>query len=297
METKIAPQTRVTDDSSIKTKGQPTQPSASSEPIVQEYTMTIGKRPKLYDLNKNYTNFEIEFHIQTDDPQSVFYVHILPQDQLEMMDMENLDMKQVTGKISGKVSNTNNIYQNYFIILRNDDPTTTTKIHINTVTHPLPFVQHPDAPSSVTTSPSTPSPMMTEPVETVTETKNGFLQNILNIFLNPQTRLRGILVLSCIIVVIVLLFINRKKILMSLRPHKTVSNTLPDQPTYGDTYGDAYADTRENNSTHLDLDDMIREDPARLFEDTQSPPSPTASSKSSNISGREVNKRLHKLFG
>lgn len=88
-------------------------------PIHNEYTMLIGQRPKLYDLNKNYTNFEIEFQIDADTPDLRFFVHILPQDELDKTGVEDVAMKLVHGRISGKISNNNNVYQNYFIILKN----------------------------------------------------------------------------------------------------------------------------------------------------------------------------------
>lgn len=94
--------------------------NANANTIQNEYIMLIGKRPKLYDLNKNFTNFEIEFQIDAERPDLRFYVHILPQDQLDKTDLDDIPMKSVQGKISGKVSNNNNIYQNYFIILKND---------------------------------------------------------------------------------------------------------------------------------------------------------------------------------
>ena len=68
-------------------------------PIENEYTMSIGSRPKLYDLNKNFTNFEIEFLVQAEKPNEAFFVYIMPQDQLDKVDLKDIPMKAVEGKI------------------------------------------------------------------------------------------------------------------------------------------------------------------------------------------------------
>jgi len=109
-------------------------------PMENEYTMSIGRRPKLYDLNKNFTNFEIEFSIEAEKPNSSFFVYIMPQDQLDKVspDFKEVDMKPVDGKISGKVSNYNDSYQNYFIILRADtDEDIRVQIRTQTIVLPL----------------------------------------------------------------------------------------------------------------------------------------------------------------
>lgn len=107
-------------------------------PIENEYTMNIGNRPKLYDLNKNFTNFEIEFLVQAEKPNEQFFVYIMPQDQLDKVDLKEIPMKAVEGKISGKVSNNNDAYQNYFLILKTDSPEET-RVHIKTTTVVLPL--------------------------------------------------------------------------------------------------------------------------------------------------------------
>lgn len=92
----------------------PRSPSAS------EYTMMIGGRPKLYDLNKNLTNFEIDFSVEADDPSHVFQVSVMAQDQLDKTDSSSIPFRPAEGRISGKVTNDNSIYQNYFLVIRTD---------------------------------------------------------------------------------------------------------------------------------------------------------------------------------
>ena len=137
--------------------------------IQNEYTMLIGKRPKLYDLNKNYTNFEIEFQIDAERPDLRFHVHILPQDQLDKTDLEDIPMKSVQGKISGKVSNNNNVYQNYFIILKNDtDEEAKVLIRTRTIVFPI-TVPESSTPVHPPTDPTTPAELPTEHYTNTTE--------------------------------------------------------------------------------------------------------------------------------
>lgn len=122
----------------------PPVPSSIANIVDNEYTMLIGKRPKLYDLNKNFTNFEIEFQIDAEKPDLKFYVHILPQDQLDKTDLNDISMKMVQGRISGKVSNGNNVYQNYFVILKSATEEEA-KVVIRTRTHVLPIMATDDS--------------------------------------------------------------------------------------------------------------------------------------------------------
>jgi hypothetical protein len=141
--------------------------------IQNEYTMLIGKRPKLYDLNKNYTNFEIEFQIDAERPDLRFHVHILPQDQLDKTDLEDIPMKAVQGKISGKVSNNNNVYQNYFIILKNDtDEEAKVLIRTRTLVFPI-TVPESTTPVHPSADPTTPTELPTEHYTSTTESSTN----------------------------------------------------------------------------------------------------------------------------
>ena len=153
-------------------------------PIENEYTMSIGTRPKLYDLNKNFTNFEIEFLVQAERPNEAFFVYIMPQDQLDKVDLKDIPMKAVEGKISGKVSNNNDTYQNYFLILKTENPEET-KVHIKTTTVVLPLshtltttpapVQETTSWTPETVTTTAPAPAPAAPVATA---EGGFFQRI-----------------------------------------------------------------------------------------------------------------------
>ena len=148
----------------IQTQNQ--NPAAVNLPVLEtlenEYSMNVGKRAKLYDLNKNYTNFEIEFMVQAENPTASFFIYILPQDQLDKTDVKDLPMKAVEGRISGKVSNNNDVYQNYFIILRSDSEEDI-RVSIRTKTAVLPL-------SNIS---NTSSGNTTETMDTTTVSGNG----------------------------------------------------------------------------------------------------------------------------
>jgi hypothetical protein len=141
------------------------------ETLENEYSMNVGKRPKLYDLNKNYTNFEIEFMVQAENPTASFFIYILPQDQLDKTDVKDLPMKAVEGRISGKVSNNNDVYQNYFIILRSDSEEDI-RVSIRTKTAVLPL--------SSTSSTSSGNTMETTDATTVDSTVSDVSNNVEN---------------------------------------------------------------------------------------------------------------------
>jgi len=132
----------ISDRQSSKTDS---QPSVVGNVVENEYTMMISNRPKLYDLNKNFTNFDIEFQIDAEKPDLRFYVHILPQDQLDKTDLNEVEMKLVQGRISGKVSNGNNVYQNYFIIIKSATEEEA-KVVIRTRTQVFPVASTPPPP-------------------------------------------------------------------------------------------------------------------------------------------------------
>ena len=153
-------------------------------PIENEYTMNIGNRPKLYDLNKNFTNFEIEFLVQAEKPNEQFFVYIMPQDQLDKVDLKDIPMKAVEGKISGKVSNNNDAYQNYFLILKTDSPEET-RVHIKTTTvvlplsHTLTTSESPTETSVVAASTNTSTAWTPDAVSAEAVPAKGFFQQLL----------------------------------------------------------------------------------------------------------------------
>lgn len=87
---------------------------------VQKNTYQLTKTKKLIDLNGDMTNFEISFKVTSKDNKPY---DILVVDQ-STLDNENstLQYKRVQGEISGNVSSDKNQFQNYYLILKADEP-------------------------------------------------------------------------------------------------------------------------------------------------------------------------------
>lgn len=87
---------------------------------VQKNTYQITKTKKLIDLNGDMTNFDISFKVTSRDNKPY---DILVVDQ-STLDNENskLQYKRVQGEISGNVSSDKNQFQNYYLILKADEP-------------------------------------------------------------------------------------------------------------------------------------------------------------------------------
>lgn len=78
----------------------------------------IGRIMKLIDLNKDATNFEMNFQVVAEN-NAEFEIVIVDQDTL---DEGNLEYKKVQGAINGNIRNDKNIYQSYMMALRADKP-------------------------------------------------------------------------------------------------------------------------------------------------------------------------------
>jgi hypothetical protein len=104
-------------------------------------TYNLNKIKQLIDLNENLTNFELSFSI-TSKTNDDFDVIIL--DQYTLDTIENIEYKKANGSISGQIKNDNNIFQNYYLILRSDKPNT---VDVNVTINEIPPViidKHPD---------------------------------------------------------------------------------------------------------------------------------------------------------
>lgn len=84
-------------------------------------TYQLGKVKKLIDLNHDMINFKANFEIKT--LSKPFQALIINQYTLDTVESSQLEYKQVDTSISGEVIADKNVYQNYYIILRSDEPT------------------------------------------------------------------------------------------------------------------------------------------------------------------------------
>jgi hypothetical protein len=84
----------------------------------QKYRVTT--RHQLIDLNKENTNFKLQFECYS-DPNDQFQVCVTDQGELDTKDLSTLPFKDsVNGSVSGNIVADTNTYQNYFIVLRSD---------------------------------------------------------------------------------------------------------------------------------------------------------------------------------
>lgn len=87
---------------------------------VTKKTYSVGKIKQLIDLNGESTNFDAQFRIvsKNNEPFDILVV-----DQTTLDNNPNLEYKKADkGEISGKILHDKNVFQNYFIILKADQP-------------------------------------------------------------------------------------------------------------------------------------------------------------------------------
>lgn len=82
-------------------------------------TYKLGNIKQLIDLNRNVTNFDLNFAVVSKD-NSEFYAVVV--DQTTLDNNPDPDYKKVNGKISGNIVADKGVYQNYFLLLKSDKP-------------------------------------------------------------------------------------------------------------------------------------------------------------------------------
>ena len=82
----------------------------------------ITQRHQLIDLNKKLVNFKLDFNVKSFDEKE-FDAVVMCQSEINNYDkLENIEMKKAPGKIGGTIIADNNKYENYFIILKSNEP-------------------------------------------------------------------------------------------------------------------------------------------------------------------------------
>jgi len=97
----------------------------SSEPIISTASYPISKIKKLIDINHDMINFKVDFTITSDSDQP-FEALVVDQSTLDTVEPNQLKYKTVDGELSGEIVADKNVYQNYFIILKSEIPTSVT---------------------------------------------------------------------------------------------------------------------------------------------------------------------------
>ena len=85
-------------------------------------TIELTSRHQLVDLNKKLVNFKIDFEVLSAEKKE-FDAVVLNQSTINNYDaLDKIEMKRAPGHISGTIVADNNKYENYFIILKSDEP-------------------------------------------------------------------------------------------------------------------------------------------------------------------------------
>ena len=86
---------------------------------MSQQTYSVNNQRKLVDLNGDSKNFNLTFTC-TSDNNAPFQVIVVDQKTLDSV--PNLQYKKAYGTISGNIIADKNVYQNYFLILKADNP-------------------------------------------------------------------------------------------------------------------------------------------------------------------------------
>ena len=84
------------------------------------YDLTLTKIKQLVDLNQDYVNYDITFHVSVPENKE-FEIVVVNQQQLD--EDKPLEYQKASGTISGNIVSKNNIQENYSMLLRSEEAT------------------------------------------------------------------------------------------------------------------------------------------------------------------------------
>lgn len=98
-------------------------------------TLELSPRHQLLDLNKKLINFKLDFNVVSLNDKE-FEAVVMNQTDINKYDnLDTIEMKTAPKKISGNIIADNNTYENYFLILRSNDPQ---NVEIKTIVEEIP---------------------------------------------------------------------------------------------------------------------------------------------------------------
>ena len=83
-------------------------------------TYNINSIQQLIDLNQDSKNFKLTFKCKSHDPSDEYSILVLNQSQLDSQDANQLPFKIVKSEISGNITANDDIYQNYFMVIKSN---------------------------------------------------------------------------------------------------------------------------------------------------------------------------------
>lgn len=96
--------------------------------------VNVNNIPQLIDLNEDTVNFKLDFKVSSENNEQF---NVVVASQLKLDSGEPLDFKQVdNGNISGSIIVDNGVKQNYYLVIKSDNPTKCT-VELNLKEIPL----------------------------------------------------------------------------------------------------------------------------------------------------------------
>jgi hypothetical protein len=83
----------------------------------------IGTSPQLIDMNQDLKNFHLTFRCTSKIPNKSFSICALTQKELDQKGIENIDLKDSQGSISGTIISDDDVYHNYVLVIKAPEDT------------------------------------------------------------------------------------------------------------------------------------------------------------------------------
>ena len=97
----------------------------------RNFDIEINSNHQLLDLNNDLINFDLNFKVTTNENDEFEALVMTKTDLDKYQDLNDIEMKTAPGVIKGNIRANDNVYQNYFLILRKLNGETKAKVEID----------------------------------------------------------------------------------------------------------------------------------------------------------------------
>lgn len=97
----------------------------------RNFDIEINSNHQLLDLNNDLINFDLNFKVTTNENDEFEALVMTKTDLDKYQDLNDIEMKTAPGVIKGNIRANDNVYQNYFLILRKLNGETKAKVDID----------------------------------------------------------------------------------------------------------------------------------------------------------------------
>lgn len=99
--------------------------------VLKNFEVEINSKHQLLDLNADMVNFDLNFKVTSEIENDEFEALVLPKTELDKYnDLNLIEMKTAPGFIKGNITVNDNIYQNYFLILKKQEGNSKANVQI-----------------------------------------------------------------------------------------------------------------------------------------------------------------------